>query len=109
MDKQCAKRHLEAVKDSVVTHKELHSYLFMKGEHADDVLDLAGLENAPGVYAEVTQSCRLVFTNQKRLVFTQVNACVPFRPPGMMRWRIRACSLRIAWTRRREKLLREEF
>lgn len=56
-----------------MTHEELHSFIFMKEEKDVDVLDLAGLENAPGVYHEVTQSCRLVFTSKNRLVFTQVH------------------------------------
>lgn len=55
-----------------MTHQTLHRYIFMEGEVPEDTLDLAGLENAPGVYDEVTQCCRLVFTNKKRLVFTQV-------------------------------------
>ena len=44
----------------------------MEGEFAEDVIDLAGLENAPGLLNDVTQRCRLIFTNKKRLVFTQV-------------------------------------
>ncbi len=55
-----------------MSHDELQSFILMKDEHPMDTLELAGLEDAPGVYNTLTQRCRLVFTNQKRLVFTQV-------------------------------------
>lgn len=50
----------------------------MKGEEPIQELDLAGLENAPGVFDDVTQRCRVVFTNQNRLVFTQVRVCAVY-------------------------------
>lgn len=71
-DLECARKHLDAIKDSVVSHDELQSFILMKDERPMDTLDLAGLEDAPGVYNTLTQRCRLVFTNQNRLVFTQV-------------------------------------
>lgn len=80
---------MDAIQDSVTTHEDLHSFTLMQGEYAVDFLDLAGLENAPGLYIDVTQQCRvvftnkkrLVFTNKKRLVFTQVNRNPPLFPP----------------------------
>ncbi|CBJ28410.1 expressed unknown protein [Ectocarpus siliculosus] len=71
-DIECARKHLDAIKDSVTTHDDLHQFTFMKGEKVVNALDLAGLEEAPGVFDEVTQRCRVVFTNKKRLIFTQV-------------------------------------
>ncbi|CAN0194800.1 unnamed protein product, partial [Ectocarpus sp. 12 AP-2014] len=70
-DIECARKHLDAIKDSVTTHDDLHEFTLMKGEKVVNALDLAGLEEAPGVFDEVTQRCRLVFTNKKRLIFTQ--------------------------------------
>ncbi|CAN0304631.1 unnamed protein product [Ectocarpus sp. 6 AP-2014] len=70
-DIECARKHLDAIKDSVTTHDDLHEFTLMDGERVLNVLDLAGLEEAPGVFDEVTQGCRVVFTNKKRLVFTQ--------------------------------------
>ncbi|CBJ32136.1 hypothetical protein Esi_0309_0043 [Ectocarpus siliculosus] len=55
----------------------------MKGEHAVNVLDLAGMEDAPGLYDTVTQQCRVVFTNEKRLVFTQANHSAEVGLPKM--------------------------
>lgn len=71
-DLDCARKHLEAIKDSVTTHEQLYGFTLMDGEVPVQVLDLAGLENAPGLYDEVTQQCRVVFTSERRLVFTQV-------------------------------------
>ena len=96
LDKKCAKKHLDAVSDSVVTHTDLHSFILMEGEEAIDELELAGLDNAPGVYDEVTQ-CRLIFTNENRLVFTQVEQGVSmsFRPwDDMRRDRPTPCTCR---------------
>ena len=73
-DVECALKHLSAVGPSVVSHEELHDFTLMEGEFAEDVLHLAGVENAPGVFHNITQRCRLVLTNKKRLVFTQVGA-----------------------------------
>lgn len=74
-----------------MTHDDLHSFILMEGEHPVDVLDLAGLQKAPGLYHDVTQSCRLVFTNQKRLVFTQVKT--------------RVCSASTGYDMMREKMV----
>lgn len=63
---------MDAIEDSVASHEELQSFILMKDESVGLTLDLAGLEQAPGLYNDVTQNCRLVFTDQKRLVFTQV-------------------------------------
>ncbi|CAN0407881.1 unnamed protein product, partial [Ectocarpus sp. 8 AP-2014] len=71
-DIECARKHLDAIKDSVTTHDDLHEFTLMKGEKVVNALDLAGLEEAPGVFDEVTQRCRVVFTSKKRLIFTQV-------------------------------------
>ena len=71
-DVECALKHLDAVGPSVVSHEDLHEDTLMEGEFAEDVIDLAGVENAPGAFNDVSQRCRLIFTNQKRLVFTQV-------------------------------------
>ena len=71
-DLECARKHLDAVDDNVATHEHLHSFILVEGERPVDVLDLAGLEDAPGLFDVVTQRCRLVFTSNKRLVFTQV-------------------------------------
>lgn len=78
-DVECAGKHLEAIKDSVATHDDLYSFTLMKGEDTVQVLDLAGLENAPGVFDDVSQRCRVAFTNKNRLVFTQVRVCAVFR------------------------------
>lgn len=82
-DKECALKHLDAIKPSVVSHEELHDFTLMEGEFAEDVLDLAGLENAPGLLHNITQRCRLTFTNQKRLVFTQTNHSAEVGVPTM--------------------------
>ena len=74
-DVECAGKHMEAIQDSVATHDDLYSFTFMKGEDPLHVLNLAGVENAPGVFDDVSQRCRVAFTNKKRLVFTQV-VCV---------------------------------
>lgn len=73
-DEECARKHLGAVKDSVATHKELHDLTLMGGEHPVNELDLAGVEQPPGLglTGVLTQQCCVVFTNKKRLVFTQV-------------------------------------
>ena len=71
-DEECVVKHLDAVGPSVVSHEDLHEYTLMEGEFAEDVIDLAGVKNAPGAFNDVSQQCRLIFTNQKRLVFTQV-------------------------------------
>ncbi|CAM9547988.1 unnamed protein product [Ectocarpus fasciculatus] len=55
----------------------------MKGEIVVNVLDLAGLEGAPGVFDEVTQRCRVVFTSKKRLIFTQANHTAEVGLPKM--------------------------
>eukprot|EP00752_Nemacystus_decipiens_P013456 g11918.t1 len=73
LDLECARKHLEAIKDSVATHEELHGFTLFEDEEAVKVLDLAGLENAPGLLSDVTQQCRVVFTTKRRLVFTQAN------------------------------------
>ena len=72
LDLLCAKTHLGAIDGSKMTHKTLHEYIFMEEEGPDHTLELAGIDNAPGLYSEVTQCCRLIFSNKKRLVFTQV-------------------------------------
>ncbi|CAN0192757.1 unnamed protein product [Scytosiphon promiscuus] len=72
-DLECATKHMDAIKDSVLTHDQVHSFVLMKDEHPINELSLAGLQHAPGAFTDLTQRCRLVFTNQKRLVFTQVN------------------------------------
>lgn len=72
LDLECARKHLEAIKDDVATLEELRDFTLMEGEDPVKVLELAGLENAPGLFDNVTQQCRLIFTNQQRLVFTQV-------------------------------------
>ena len=72
LDLECARKHLEAINGSVATHEELHGFTLMEGEKPVKVLDLAGLENAPGLFDDVTQQCRVVFTSERRLVFTQV-------------------------------------
>lgn len=74
-DVECARKHLDAIKDSVQTLDDLHDSALMEGERAVNVLDLAGMEDAPGLYDDVTQQCRVVFTNEKCLVFTQVKGC----------------------------------
>lgn len=71
-DVECGLKHLEAIKDNVTTHKELHGFTFMEGEQPMRELELAGLDNAPGLFDQVTQQCLVVFTNKNRLVFTQV-------------------------------------
>lgn len=74
LDLECARKHLDAIEGNVTTHEELHGFTLMEGEKPDKVLDLAGLQNAPGLLNDVTQQCRVVFTNKQRLVFTQVGA-----------------------------------
>eukprot|EP00752_Nemacystus_decipiens_P013455 g11917.t1 len=71
LDVECGGKHLEAIKDGVATHDELYSFTFMEDEEPLQVLDLAGVENAPGVFDDVSQRCRFAFTNKGRLVFTQ--------------------------------------
>lgn len=58
----------------MASHTDLESFVLMEGEVVEEgnVLDLAGLKQAPGLYNDVSQSCRLVFTSEKRLIFTQV-------------------------------------
>ncbi|CAM9445430.1 unnamed protein product [Ectocarpus sp. 6 AP-2014] len=82
-DVECARKHLDAIKDSVQTLDDLHDSTLMEGEHAVNVLDLAGMEDAPGLYDTVTQQCRVVFTNEKRLVFTQANHSAEVGLPKM--------------------------
>ncbi|CAB1109107.1 unnamed protein product [Ectocarpus sp. CCAP 1310/34] len=72
-DIECATKHLDAIKDSVTTHDDLHEFTLMKGEKVVNALDLAGLVDAPGLFDDLTQRCRVVFTNKKRLIFTQAN------------------------------------
>ncbi|CAM9575121.1 unnamed protein product [Ectocarpus sp. 13 AM-2016] len=82
-DVECARKHLDAIKDSVQTLDELHDSALMEGEHAVNVLDLAGMEDAPGLYDIVTQQCRVVLTNKKRLIFTQANHSAEVGLPKM--------------------------
>lgn len=63
---------MEVIKNSVATNDDLHKFVLSEGEHTEFALNLAGVENAPGLFDDVTQRCRVVFTNQKRLIFTQV-------------------------------------
>lgn len=56
----------------MASHDDLCSFTFMEGEEPVNVLDLAGLENAPGLFEDVSQRCRVAFTTKNRLVFTQV-------------------------------------
>eukprot|EP00903_Cladosiphon_okamuranus_P017475 g16095.t2 len=72
-DLECARKHLDAIKDSVTTHEQLHEFTLMEGEEPAMELNLAGLENAPGLFNDVTQQCRVAFTNKNRLIFTQAN------------------------------------
>lgn len=74
-DEECARKHLGAVKGSVATHKDLHDFTLMEDEHPVNELSLAGVEQPPGLgmTGVLTQQCRVVFTNKKRLVFTQVD------------------------------------
>lgn len=57
-----------------MTHERLHTFTLMEGEVALNTIDLAGVHNAPGLFDDVAQRCRLVLTNKKRLVFTQVSS-----------------------------------
>ncbi|CAN0419191.1 unnamed protein product, partial [Ectocarpus fasciculatus] len=82
-DVECARKHLDAIKDSAQTLDELHHSSLMEGERAVNVLELAGVEDAPGLYDDVTQQCRVVFTNKKRLVFTQANHSAKVGLPEM--------------------------
>lgn len=74
----------------MATHDDLYSFTFMEGEEPRHVLDLAGVENAPGVFDDVSQRCRVAFTNKNRLVFTQVSVCV-FVPSILRIW----CTCRV--------------
>ncbi|CAM9174696.1 unnamed protein product [Scytosiphon promiscuus] len=82
-DLECASNHLDAIKDSVMTHDDLYDFVLMDGEYAKKSLDLAGLEDAPGLYDDVTQRCRVVFTNENRLVFTQAKHSAEMGLPKM--------------------------
>lgn len=73
---ECAEKHLDAIKEQVVSHDDLHGFVLMNGEDVVDIMDLAGVVNAPGLLNDITQRCRVIFTNQNRLIFTQVLYCL---------------------------------
>eukprot|EP00903_Cladosiphon_okamuranus_P017480 g16100.t1 len=84
-DEECARKHLGAVKHSVATHKDLHDFTLMDDERPVNELELAGVEQPPGLglTGVLTQQCRVVFTNKNRLVFTQANHTAEIGLPKM--------------------------
>lgn len=72
LDVEYATKHLHAIAGSVVSHENLHSFMLKEGEKPVDVMDLVGLAKALGVVHDVAQQCRMVFTDQNRVVLAQV-------------------------------------
>ncbi|CAN0082815.1 unnamed protein product, partial [Hapterophycus canaliculatus] len=59
------------------------------------------LENAPGLFDKVTERCRVVFTNQKRLVFTQANHSAEVGVPQTHCFASMLMCFQDQWSRRR--------
>ncbi|CAM9436152.1 unnamed protein product [Choristocarpus tenellus] len=70
-DEKCAKKHITAICDSVISPEEAMEYILQENEGILDTLDLVGIENAPGVHSSISQCCRLTLTSLGRIIFTQ--------------------------------------
>eukprot|EP00903_Cladosiphon_okamuranus_P017476 g16096.t1 len=100
-DVECAGKHLGAIKDSVASHDDLYSFTLMGGEEPVKLLDLAGVENAPGLFEDVSQRCRVAFTNKNRLVFTQAKHSAEVGIPKL-RFPMSLCAcVQDRWSRRK--------
>lgn len=82
-DEECLAKHLDAINGSAISLEELQDLCLMNNESVVQVMDLAGVVNAPGLLTDVTQRCRLTLTDKNRLIFTQANHSAEVGVPQM--------------------------
>ncbi|CAM9168047.1 unnamed protein product [Scytosiphon promiscuus] len=100
-DLECAGKHMKAIEDKVATHDKLEGFVLRHGERAVNALNLAGVEDAPGVFADVTQRCRVVFTTKKRLIFTQAKHSAEVSVPQTSCYAWMLVCFQDQWSRRK--------